>query len=530
MLLLVRSGSNGPITRVWTVQMRKFARMTGRAGKLQHFRYGVSKVRGRWYYRYHKPIGRANWKGYQERYLKPKDVEAKQRLVFAPKATTKQLKQSLSWQWRLPRMLAAATNPNQVLDAWVLFRYRHPKKMYHYMMTLKRLVQVGGCEPTDWRLQVLIHRMRSGYKRVIGIDVLVKYLSQLRLLGELEYLTRFLRPRVSHLKSHQLETILTAFGSCNLRDSKLVGKIVRRLRALGLTGLSPRSKINLIDSLGSCGIRNSVFVSEVVSDLLKTSKLSTAEYGRLLKALAACRIRDHTVIELATDKVLSEIENGSLDSRDAVEVCYQLRNLGVHQDGIITAILDRYSPLDLPCRALIKFVYSLPARQRKDPQIHQWLDVAVESIPLIGAPSDILRLAQILDKVEHDDITAKDVWNQLAERYLSLEPCMQKFNVSELARIFQKRGVLTDTMWKRIAQDLNYSIDNFESDDLLRVLKVVGSAPEDVIGNKSTVANVVTDWSIRNRDEFNASEWATIRKLAEKCGGNANKMLDSISG
>ena len=110
--------------------------MTGRAGKMQHFRYGVAKMRGRWYYRYHKPIGKANWKGYQERYIRPKDVEAKQRLVFAARPTTQQFKQSISWQWRLPKLLAQATTPNQVLDAWILFRYRQPKKVCHYMMTL----------------------------------------------------------------------------------------------------------------------------------------------------------------------------------------------------------------------------------------------------------------------------------------------------------------------------------------------------------------------------------------------------------
>ena len=259
--------------------------MTGRAGKLQHFRYGVSKVRGRWYYRYHKPIGRANWKGYQERYLKPKDVEAKQRLVFAPKATTKQLKQSLSWQWRLPRMLAAATTPNQVLDAWVLFRYRHPKKLFHYMMTLKRLVQVGGCDPNDWRLSVLLHRMRSGYRRIVGVDVFTQYLSRLNQVEELEYFTRFLRPRVGHLSPTQLQTVLKSFADCNLRDQKLIGKIVRRFRVNGLSLLSTQSKIGIIHSLGSTGIKQSVFVSELILDLLKSNTLQASDYASLLLSL-----------------------------------------------------------------------------------------------------------------------------------------------------------------------------------------------------------------------------------------------------
>ena len=504
--------------------------MTGRAGKLQHFRYGVSKVRGRWYYRYHKPIGRANWKGYQERYLKPKDVEAKQRLVFAPKATTKQLKQSLSWQWRIPRMLAAATTPNQVLDAWVLFRYRHPKKLYHYMMTLKRLVQVGGCEPTDWRLKVLLHRMRSGYKRIIGIDVFAKYLSHLRLVEELEYLTRFMRSRINHLNSSQLETILNSFAACKLRDPRLVGQIVRRLKAIGVSDLSKHSKIKIIDSLGSMGIKNSVFVSELSSGLVRNGDLSTGEFATLLKALTSCCVRDHTVIELAIDKALFDIHNGSAQPSEVIEICYQLTKIGYGEERLVRKILGQFSPYDVPSRVLVKLLHSIPPRMlNRDTRIPQWIDAAIESICLIKMPSDIVRLASVIDSVQHRDIVSEEVWNKLAGHYMSLARCVQKFNVSKLAEIFHKRGAVTQEVWTRLSQDLDYSVEHFESEDIVRMSKVIDSLAETVTGPKSPLANVVVDWSIRRKDEFNASEWGMIRKMTRDCGANYRQILDSIS-
>jgi hypothetical protein len=528
-MLLIAREFGSTILNQLRGQNRGFARMTGRAGKLQHFRYGVAKVRGRWYYRYHKPIGRANWKGYQERYLKPKDVEAKQRLVFAPKATTKQLKQSLSWQWRLPRMLAAATTPNQVLDAWVLFRYRHPKKIYHYMMTLKRLVEVGGCEPTDWRLKVLLHRMRAGYKRVVGIDVLTKYLSQLRLVEELEYLTRFIRPRLATLDPRQLTNILSSFAACHLRDTKVTGHILRRLRSTSMNGLSVIDKIKVIDSLGAVGIKNSVFVSELVSEILaEESKLELSDFAHLLKALGRCRIRDHAVVELASDKAQASVRENPIN---VVNIAVELAKIGFADRSLTSSIYNTASPFDVPTRYLVKFLDSTPTSVMQDnaPRFSDWLHAASESIILIQRPTDLLRLSTVLDRVQHDLVVEKEVWQKIADQYMNLEPCVQRFNVSQMARIFHKRGILDQRVWSKLYRDLEYSIPNFDPEDLIKVARVVHSVPENVIESKSSVANLITEWSLRRQAEFNPSEWSALKKFTHGCGENYRQMLDSIS-
>jgi hypothetical protein len=528
-MLLIR-GFQVPLINTLGTQYRGFARMTGRAGKLQHFRYGVSKVRGRWYYRYHKPIGRANWKGYQERYLKPKDVEAKQRLVFAPKATSKQLKQSLSWQWRLPRMLAAATSPNQVLDAWVLFRYRHPKKMYHYMMTLKRLVKVGGCEPTDWRLKVLLHRMRSGYRRIIGVDVFAQYLSRLNQVEELEYFTRFLRPHINNMNPSQLQTVLKAFADCHLRDPKLIGKIVRRFRVHGSSGLSHENKIAIIQSLGATGIKQSVFVSELVLSLLKSNSVGASEYASLLRALVTCRIRDHTVIELAVDKGIESVISKNEDPKNAIEIAAQLSLMGLPDAKLYNTVLDHLNPYDISCRYLLKFLHSIPLDVSSvNSNHHAWLMAAIESIGLIRSPSDILRLAVVIDRIQPDVLLVKDVWGKLVSRYMCLPSCLQRFNVAALAQIFQKRGCMNKELWDRIANDLHYSIENFEPEDLISAANVIHTATDDVIRSKSSFANVLAEWSIRRREEFSSSEWVLVQKMTQECGANLNQMLDSNS-
>lgn len=59
---------------------------------------------------------------------------------------------------RAPRLgadrhsLQVCSFPRAALEAWILFRHKHPKRAYHYFKVLQRLVEVGGADSTDWRL------------------------------------------------------------------------------------------------------------------------------------------------------------------------------------------------------------------------------------------------------------------------------------------------------------------------------------------------------------------------------------------
>ena len=481
--------------------IRSFARMTGRAGKLQHFRYGVSKVRGRWYYRYHKPIGRANWKGYQERYLKPKDVEAKQRLVFAPKATSKQQKQAISWQWRLPKLLAQATTPNQVLDAWILFRYRQPKRLSHFMMTLRRLVEVGGCDKTDWRLQVLLSRMRKSYKRVISVDVLLRYFSQLKLYKEMERITRFLKTEIPLMKPPQLVSLLDSFAACRLRDTHVAGICSRYIRR-NLSELATGDLIRIIASLGAMEIRSSNFIHEILNELLKR-ELSLIQFQDLLVATSEARIRDYTLIEVVSRKCFHELEHGEA-SEIVINILRELYRMGVSDPKLIDACISKISPFDIPLNSVIKLVRIGAPRE----DIKEHFDLIADSVCLIKQPGDLVDVLVAADKSMHIADGEASLLNLLGERLVALPRDTDRYDVVTVCETFARNQIYDEKLWAVLVEDLRFAIEDFEPTDFLRISKVFNSFPKDLISSRMRpLANDLAEWSLKRWEEFTPTEW-----------------------
>jgi hypothetical protein len=496
---------------------RGFARMTGRAGKLQHFRYGVSKVRGRWYYRYHKPIGRANWKAYQERYIRPKDVEAKQRLVFAPKATTRQLKQSLSWQWRLPKLLAASTTPNQVLDAWILFRYRNPKKVHHFMETLKRLDALGGCDPTDWRFQILLSRLRRVYKRVTRVDHLVKYLARLNLHSEMERLTGILIQRIPDLNLAQQISILESFGIARLRDTQVAGLLVRHIRRKA-DCMSTSDKIQVISSLGQMDVRQTVLVSEWVDDIL-SSTLSVGIFRRLIQAVGSSKIRDFSLAEMAVEKCISSIAHKQVNTYS--DCCFVLRELsaqGILEPLLAETIMEEIDPMLLPLNAVLAALEGSISLLDSNALAPYFL-VLRQSIDLLKSPADIVQSVKVVDTCFDSIPDSSRFLEELANQYLrGSNPSGVPFNVSELADVFARRRVNLDGLWTRVASDIPRVIEHFEPNDLLRISDaMISGLPENTLNDDElvSVSNSVVSWTIRRKKEFTRTDFARICSVLE---------------
>ena len=489
--------------------------MTGRAGKMQHFRYGVAKMRGRWYYRYHKPIGKANWKGYQERYLRPKDVEAKQRLVFAARPTTKQFKQSISWEWRLPKLLAQATTPNQVLDAWILFRYRQPKKVYHYMLTLRRLVDVGGCEPTDWRLQVLLCRMRKVYKRVINHDLLIKYFSKLGLYKEMEKLTRFMKPRLPMMTPAQLVTVLDSFREAQLRDTAVAGLCARYLRR-NLKLMSTSDITRSILSLAQVEVRNSGYVSNALAEVLSRS-LSLKELISSMEAARLARVRDYSLIELTTLSCRASLQSGSVsDLNDACLAVEQIALMGTPDRSLFTEVVKNIDPYRLSVPALTGLVIATAGRVEITALLPAF-EVVRRNIPLLASRRTLVDVAGALDMV-FDDINDATVFLvELFNRLAALRTSTESYNTARAADIAMRRELWNESTWKSLISDARFSLEDFEPKDFIATAITFGALPADILPEKRIqLANEVAEWSIKRWEEFTPAEWSTLTSALTK--------------
>ncbi|KAF8819403.1 hypothetical protein IE077_001064, partial [Cardiosporidium cionae] len=194
-----------------------------------HFPYPPILIQQRsWYYRFQKRIGKGNWKHYIERYQRPPSLENKQRIVYNYRPQFLEAKAAASWRWILPKAIAKATTSEQILDCVVTYRNKR-KTPRHYMEILQRLVDVGGCDPSDWRFQLIVTRVRRNVKRFIDLPQLCHYYAHLHATNELEKLVRFLLARLHLYTPKQLTLIADGFGMCHLYDSTIFKRLASQL-------------------------------------------------------------------------------------------------------------------------------------------------------------------------------------------------------------------------------------------------------------------------------------------------------------
>jgi hypothetical protein len=59
----------------------------------------------------------------------------------------------------------------------IRYRHKHPKRVFHYMKALERLVRVGGCDVNDWRFRYITSRLHPINYRVLNLPRLGKFLN-----------------------------------------------------------------------------------------------------------------------------------------------------------------------------------------------------------------------------------------------------------------------------------------------------------------------------------------------------------------
>ena len=404
-------------------------------------------------------------------------------------------------------MLAQASTCNQVLDTWILFRYRQPKRMSHFMMALKRLVEVGGCEPTDWRLHVLLSRMRRGYKRVINPDILLEYMGSLNLYQEVERFTRFLKPRIHEMKPYQLIRVLHAFGNVHLRDPAVAGLCLRYLKRDFKT-LSSADLTSIVRNLGALEIRNSNVYNQIASEISKR-ELSLQDQLSFLTASREARVRDYCLIERITASANKAIESGDRDNLIlACSLCSELSLLGIPDEALLRKAFSAIQPLKLPISSVIKLTRAgldIIEPERLKP----FVDYLCESVVLLNKKWELVDVAII-----GHSTGSVSVVQDIAQRLVAIRGRGCVYDVPRLANIFVQSGIESSKVWTCIVNDIKAGIIDFEPEDLLRTARLLHDIPADILGeNRSVLANEVASWSLKRWEEFNPSQWTELNEL-----------------
>ncbi|XP_952422.1 uncharacterized protein TA12395 [Theileria annulata] len=195
------------------------------------------------HYRFHKRVGKGNWNRYVERYTKPASIENTQPIHFNYKASYQSTKNSLSYLWDLPKKIAAATSSNKLLESWIYYRHKR-KKLYHYVLALKRLNEIKEVDISDWRFKLIVKKVIKRSRYFTGIfsqqnshefsdlPTVCLYLGNLKCVDAIEKVTYHLIERMEYYSPLQLGRICSAFSSCRIFNKYLFSLVATRFISL----------------------------------------------------------------------------------------------------------------------------------------------------------------------------------------------------------------------------------------------------------------------------------------------------------
>ncbi|KAK2194967.1 uncharacterized protein BdWA1_003559 [Babesia duncani] len=210
--------------------------------------------RGFAHYRFHKRVGKGNWNRYIERYTKPRGIENTQPIIFNYKASFKTAKNSAAYLWELPKRIAASTTANEIFSAWVLYRHKK-KKLYHYILALRRLCDVKNVDISDWRFQLIAKKVIKKSRYFIDLPSVCYYLGKLKAASLIDKLSVALSEKIELYSANQLAKIARGFGYVVLHDKHLFSLLAKRFQAIIATA-SNESLIDVARAFGKCMVYN----------------------------------------------------------------------------------------------------------------------------------------------------------------------------------------------------------------------------------------------------------------------------------
>ncbi|KAF4652710.1 hypothetical protein FOL47_010896 [Perkinsus chesapeaki] len=539
--LLVSSTLTAPLLTTCSIQVRCFAGVQGTMGSYaKAFRWGSQRKKGRWYYRYHKPLGHGNWQKYIERYETPRELESRQRLVFSTRADYRTYKQAISWQWKLPKAIAEATTVDEVLDAWMLYRHRRFKQHHHFFKVLQRLVEVQGANghvnTSDWRLAFITKKLRGRTKQIVNTPRLARLYSRLgsgdHMWFMVEKCTRYLarEDMLRRYKPYQLVWIADAWGSCRLRDTYLFNRLARYLSRV-VPQLSSDQLITVLVAYGRCEVTHTVLVGKILSQLL-TRKLSVQQHADIVSALALLRVQDYTALEMASHAAVNAINTGvGYSTEDLCRIADAHSTLKVNDIKLMQNLLAHardhgydWSPLNLAklgqCAAPVVASDKKAFAVMLD-ELNMYVPI-MESLEEITAAANFAYLHQRYHPQALDgNKLCTSLVEKLALRVPELTNQSPMFNIAQLARSLTYFKEFDQKVWFTILKHSSKSAEWCEAKELLSLSYCLHRLKPSLAKElpMRTVAMAQAQWALKRKEEFAPYDWDRIRSWLRSRNG-----------
>jgi len=502
----------------------RFGPKDARPGRPEHHCFGVTKPKGRGYYRFHKLIGKWNWRKYTERYLAPRALENRQRWRSSTSPSHGHVRESRSWFWRLPTALAKATTSDEVLEAWVQFRHKHPKRTYHYFKVLKRLVDVGGCDPTDWRLKLVTSRLHVVHRRVLNIPRLAKFYADLRVTDELEHLTRYLYPMLHKYSPQQLVLAAHAYGCAHLQDKRIFADVAHHLGP-HLAVVTPSDLARLVQAFAAVEICNYPFLSLISAQLqvrIQQASMKQAparscptleQLAEVGEAFAKLKFQDFSYMEMCAMQSQHLLENGLPGPTPPVlaQLCSACAKLKIYEVRFFEHVLAHIKVhwYDYPAVALADIGSSVsPILPRESDQVQH---VYRQMLSIIAADSENLDLhgvslaSRFMAELDHKGEFMPGVAERLTRQILNLRDDSQEhYDIARVTEIFARRCPENRALFSCLCRHLHRHLAIFEPVDFVRFSR--GLLRSEYRDSRATHA--LAKWATKRKEEFSTNDWS----------------------
>eukprot|EP00916_Digyalum_oweni_P019652 GHVL01032792.1.p1 GENE.GHVL01032792.1~~GHVL01032792.1.p1 ORF type:complete len:363 (+),score=34.74 GHVL01032792.1:52-1089(+) len=250
-------------------------------------------------FKFHKAIGTAHWNRYVEFFQRPQKLESVKRLIFPQQPPGYALKKkSKEWKWVLPKNIASATTNEEVLEAWRYYRYKRVQHSFYYMLILKRLSEIGGCEINDYRFITIWKRFHRHARFCINLPRAVMYLGRLNAADAVESLIQYLYKQYYLYNTTQLSWICTALAQTNLHDKKLFLQIAP-LVCESVTSLDPSNAtlVNFIWSYNACKVHHYLLIQTCARELQRRATAPSVKTAVKLNDADPDKEDDELIVE-----------------------------------------------------------------------------------------------------------------------------------------------------------------------------------------------------------------------------------------
>lgn len=507
------------------------------------------------YYRFHKRIGKGNWNRYIERYNKPRSIENTQRLVFNYRASFQAAKSSLSYLWELPKRIASATTSNEVFETWVYYRHKK-KKLYHYVLALRRLAEIGHVDLSDWRFQLIATRLIKRSRYFLDLPNVCRYLGNLKATSILDKISNYLCAKITYYHPNQVSKIADAFGSCRLHNKYLFSIIAKHFEA-SLGSASNDSIITIAKAHGNCMIYNFKLLKALSLELQRRlsndtcteefkniyptqSRHSMANLSKrinnditkpklehivgLAESFASLKFQDLSLIDILSSKLVARLQsstNVSVVNPYLLTRCLRIyRNLKINDISLFEMALKNIDerPYNYPpacaseiCRDL---THLLPKRNVDIENAFERISIYIKLSLSNMKNTSLANVATFVHKAGGNAVWKKEILSLVANAITNNSFDRTQYDIPRLMEILSAHSLLDEKCFQVLCRGIYHIIDDFEPCDFVRISRVLREAKKKHELENAKVVNMIAKHLIEHNQELSISQYhCVIRDL-----------------